>query len=70
MYGNLTSEMVVPWGKYYAYASNFDERTLFARRGYSPLWLELLAYAIVVVVWSVIIYLFFQIKKIKKLGLE
>jgi hypothetical protein len=70
MYGNLTTEMAVPWGKYYPYESNFDERTLFARRGHSPLWLEFLAYAIVIVVWSVIIYLFFQIKKIKQLGLE
>lgn len=70
VYGTLTSELVVPWGKYYPHESNFDERTLFARRGHSPMWLELLAYAIVIVVWSVIIYLFFQIKKIKELGLE
>ena len=70
VYGNLTCEMIVPWGKYYPYESNFDERTLFARRGHSPLWLEFLAYAIVVVVWSIIIYLLFQIKKIKQLGVE
>ena len=69
-YGNLSSEMVVPWGKKSVYMTNFDHRTLFARRGHSPIWLELLAYTIVVVVWSIIIFLFFQIKKIKKLGFE
>jgi hypothetical protein len=69
-YGNLTSELVVPWGKKSVYMTNFDHRTLFARRGYSPLWLEILAYTIVVAVWSVIIYLLVQIKNIKKLGVE
>lgn len=69
-YGNLTAEMVVPWGNKLVYTSNFDHRTLFARRGYSPLWLEFLAYGIVAVVWFVIFYLFVQIKNIKKLGVE
>jgi hypothetical protein len=70
VYGNLTAEMVVPWGKYYRYESNFDHRTLFARRGHSPIWLEILAYTIVAAVWSVIIYLFIQIKQIRKIGIE
>ena len=69
-YGNLSSEMKAPWGKYYPYTSKFNERTLFARRGYSPIWLELLAYAIVVAVWGVIIFLLIQIRSIKRLGVE
>jgi hypothetical protein len=69
-YGNLTSELVVPWGTKSVYMTNFNHRTLFARRGYSPIWLELLAYSIVVAVWSVIIFLLVQIKNIKKLGVE
>lgn len=69
-YGSLTAEMEVPWGTKSVYMTNFDHRTLFARRGYSPLWLEILAYTIVLAVWSVIIYLVVQIKKIKKLGYE
>jgi hypothetical protein len=56
------SQKVAPW--------YFDHRSLFARRGHSPIWLELLAYGIVAVVWAVIIYLLFQIRNIKKLGLE
>ncbi len=67
-YGNLTAEMIVPWGTKSVYTSNFDHRTLFARRGHSPIWLEILAYAIIIGVWSVIIYLIFQLKKVKELG--
>ena len=70
LYGNLTSELKVPWGAKTIYTSNFDHRTLFARRGYSPIWLELLAYGIVIAVWSVIIFLFFQLRKIIKLGID
>ena len=68
LYGNLSSEKIVPWGKSYSYLSEFDKRTLFARRGKSPIWLELIAYSIVVAVWSVLFYLVGQIKKLIKLG--
>lgn len=68
VYGNLTAEMIVPWGSKFSHISNFDHRTLFARRGHSPIWLELLAYSIVVVVWGIIIFLAIQIRKIKQLG--
>ena len=68
VYGNLTAELTVPWGSKFSHISNFDHRTLFARRGHSPIWLELLAYSIVLVVWGIIIFLAFQIRKIKKLG--
>jgi hypothetical protein len=69
-YGTLTAELPANWGKYYPYESNFDERTLFARRGHSPIWLELLAYGIVVAVWGVLIYLALEIRKIMKLGID
>ena len=64
------AELAAPWGAKTIYTTNFDHRSLFARRGHSPIWLELLAYGIVAVVWAVIIYLLFQIRNIKKLGLE
>jgi hypothetical protein len=67
-YGNLTAERIVPWGSVYPYLNEFDKRTLFARRGRSPIWLQLFAYSIIVAVWGIIIYLVFQIKKIKMLG--
>ncbi len=67
-YGNVSMEKTVPWGAPLKYVSAFDKRTLFARRGRSPIWLELIAYGIIIVVWSVLIYLLFQIRKLVKLG--
>ncbi|MDP3394271.1 hypothetical protein [Sediminibacterium sp.] len=68
LYGNLTAEMIVPWGIKPLVHSTFNDRSLFARKGLTPIWLELLAYSIILIVWSIIIYLIFQIKKIIKLG--
>ena len=67
-YGNLTVEKVVPWGSKFEHVSSFDRRTLFARRGHSPIWLELLAYSIILAVWIILIHLIGQIRKIIKLG--
>jgi hypothetical protein len=68
VYGNLTAEKTVPWGSSAEYVSNFNQRSLFARRGYSPYWLIGMATGITGVVWFILFYLFFQIRKIKKLG--
>ena len=70
IYGNLSAEFTAPWGTKSVYMTNFDHRSLFARRGHSPIWLELLAYSIVIAVWSVIIFLLVQIKNLKKLSVE
>jgi len=68
VYGNLTTEKTVPWGESSRYVSAFNQRSLFARRGLSPLWLEWMAYSIIVAVWGVLFFLFLQIRKIKKLA--
>jgi len=68
VYGNLTTEKTVPWGEPSQYVSAFNKRSLFARRGWSPLWLDWMAYSIIVAVWGVLFYLFLQIRKLKKLG--
>lgn len=68
IYGNLTAELIAPWGVKPSVHSDFNERSLFARKGLTPIWLEGLAYSIILLVWSIIIYLIFQIKKIIKLG--
>ena len=68
LYGSITAEKTVPWGKYYKYESEYDKRTLFARRGQSPVWLEFMAYTIIIGVWVVLLYLIGQIRKLKKLG--
>jgi hypothetical protein len=68
IYGNLTTEKSVPWGTSAKYVSAYNQRSLFARRGWSPLWLEWMAYSIIAAVWCVLIYLFLQIRKLKRLG--
>ncbi|OQP64221.1 hypothetical protein A3860_19785 [Niastella vici] len=69
-YGNITAELTVPWGVPGIYASDFNRRTLFARRGLAPVWLEITSFSIFFVVWIVLLYLIVQIWKLKKLGTQ
>ena len=68
LFGNLSTERAVPWGTPTNYVSDYNNRSLFARAGRSPLWLLWMASGITLSVWLVIFYLFFQIRKLKKLG--
>lgn len=69
IYGNLVTEMNAKWGVKPVYNNDdFSNRSLWATRTKAPYWLLLLANSIIVVVWGVIIYLAFQIVKIKKIG--
>jgi hypothetical protein len=67
-FGSLVIEKPAPWGKHYIEANNFDKRTLFARRGRSPIWLVFMAYSIIAVVWGILILLIYNLFTIKKLG--
>lgn len=67
-FGNLSIDKTVPWGKYYYHVNTFGHRSLSAARFKAPLWLLFMAYSIVAGVWAVIIYLIFQILKIRSLG--
>ncbi|CAN5831095.1 hypothetical protein BH11BAC4_BH11BAC4_22830 [soil metagenome] len=68
-FGNLLVEKTVPWGtKLKQDNSFFNLRTLWTTRFRTPYWLLLMAYGIVIAVWSTMIYLVLQIVKIKKLG--
>jgi hypothetical protein len=67
-FGNLSVEKTVPWGVQYKRVSHFGERSLYATRSHTPLWLLFMATGIILAVWGVIIFLVFQIIKIKKLG--
>jgi hypothetical protein len=67
-FGDLAVEKAVPWGKYYQHISTFGQRSLSAARFRAPLWLLFMAYSIVISVWSVIIYLFVQIVRMKRMG--
>ena len=68
-YGNLLVEKTVPWGVAVKPEKNFfAQRTLWSTRFRTPPWLLFMAYSIVIIVWGTIIYLIWQIVKIKKLG--
>ena len=67
-YGNLSVEKTAKWGAPFKYYSTFNERSLFASRNKTPIWLLFMAYFIIGIVWGTLIYLVFQIFKIKKLG--
>ncbi len=68
MYGNMSTERIVPWGTPSNYVSDYNKRSLFARAGRPPYWLLWMASSITLSVWIVIFYLFVQIRKLKKLG--
>ncbi len=68
-YGNISVLKMVPWGRvkrddYFGYG----ERSLWAVSAKAPLPLIIVALSMIVGVWGVIIYLVFQIIRIKKLG--
>ncbi|MGZ3756961.1 MAG: hypothetical protein ACXVAY_15880 [Mucilaginibacter sp.] len=67
-FGNLSIEKSVPWGSKFTWVSTFDKRTLFATRDKAPIWLQLIAYSIMFTVWGILLYLVFNILKIKKLA--
>jgi hypothetical protein len=69
IYGNLVVEKTVPWGVQVKQSKNFfDQRTLWSTQLRTPVWLLFMAYSIIIGVWGTIIYLVWQIVKIKKLG--
>jgi hypothetical protein len=70
LFGNLLVEKKAPWGIATKPDKNFfDQRTLWSTRFRTPIWLLFMAYSIVIGVWGTIIFLVFQIVKIKKLGI-
>ena len=70
-YGTLVVEKTVNWGSAIRPPVDFfAQRTLWSTRFRTPIWLLYVAYSIVIGVWGTIIYLVFQLIKIKKLGTE
>ena len=67
-FGNIVSSRVVKWGLPLAPDNSFAKRTLWATRDKTPLWLLIFPNLIIVTVWGIIFFLFYQIMKIKKLG--
>jgi hypothetical protein len=68
-YGTLITEKRINWGKTIEHPKNFfAQRTLWSTRSETPIWLLLTVSSIVIGIWGTIIYLLFQILKIKKMG--
>lgn len=68
-FGNLLIEKQVPWG--IAEKPNthfFDQRALWATQFKTPYWLLFMVYSIGLGIWATLLYLLFQLFKIKKLG--
>jgi hypothetical protein len=68
-FGNISIEQNLKWGVPLVIQNNFNQRTLFATRDKAPVWLMMLATSVIIIVWSVIFYLFWLILKIKKAGI-
>jgi len=70
-FGNLSIEKQVPWG--IAEKPNthfFDQRALWATQFKTPYWLLFMVYSIGLGIWATLLYLLFQLFKIKKLGTD
>lgn len=68
IYGNLSVEKTVPWGKPVLAQTGFWHRTLWSTGNRAPIWLLVIAGALIAGVWGTIIYLIRQLWKIRKLG--
>jgi len=67
-FGNLFAEKNVNWGVAPIMDDSFNHRSLWATRTKTPIWLLFLAYSIIAGVWGTLIYLIFQLIKIRKMG--
>lgn len=69
--GNLIIEKPVHWGiAVKEDKSFFGHRALWTIRSKTPYWLLIMAYSIIIGVWGTILYLVFQLIKLKKMGVE
>lgn len=68
-YGTLVTEKSINWGAAIKPPKNFfDQRTLWSTRFETPLWLLFTVWSIAIGIWGTILYLIFQILRIKRMG--
>ena len=63
--GSLITETNLPWGAAIKSIDKFSERSLWATRDKAPIWLLFMAGSIMAGVWSFVLYLFYQIYRLK-----
>lgn len=66
--GTLETSVSVPWGVVHEFKTDFGKRSLWSTPRNAPIWLTAMAWACIIGVWSVIIYLITRIRAIWKLG--
>ncbi len=67
--GNLIAMKEVEWGTpFVAKHDEFNDRTLWATRDKTPIWLLVFPNLIIIIVWGLILYLMIQIVIIRKIG--
>lgn len=68
-YNDISASIDRNWGvKLKTEDDKYNQRSLWGARSQSPIWLLLLANGILFAVWAVILYVFFNLRRIKKTG--
>jgi len=65
LYGNVEVAAQKDWGKSFVYENPLDHRAMWGNRGNAPLWLLFSYFGIVGAVWITIIWVVFQMIKLK-----
>lgn len=68
LYGSLTFTEAKQWGTPLIADDSFAQRTLWATRDKTPVWLLVIANIIILSVWSAIFYLAYQLILIRRIG--
>jgi len=69
-YATIVALKYVKWGTPQKEDKTFYERSLWAARDKTPVWLLVFPNLIIAAVWGLIVYLFYLIFRIRKVGLE
>lgn len=69
-FGTVTKSKLIRWGVPMESQSSFEKGALWGNRGNAPIFLIIISNLIILGVWGIILYLIFQIYKIRKLGKE
>jgi len=69
-YGNTAVTKTVSWANPVHYENPSNERHMWGNRSSAPIWLLITYFSVVIGVWAVILWVVFQITRIKKLAKE
>ena len=67
LYGKVEFKETISWGEAFVYENPLDHRAMWGDRGNAPMWLMITYFAVVGFVWAVIMWVVFQVVKLKKL---